>query len=286
MASLPIQSYVIGDVHGCVQELGELERQIRAHAGSTGHAPRFICVGDLVDRGPLSRDVVEHVRLGVARGEYIAVGGNHEACLVEIVSSFAPETVLAAGIDPGTARAAYASDLGSRFASSPHRYRMSFDEFRERMRASWLEQGGADSLLSYGCDPDDVSSWSFPPEHIAFLYGLPLVWEDAALVVTHGLPNAEQLLKARELGSGRYQPDDALDRMRIIDAVVWGRDKPPSRPDPARVHVSGHTPLQNAASLRDVACVRVDTGCAYGNRLSAWCAELDVVLSVGSTLAF
>jgi len=64
-----MSTFVIGDVHGCVEELDELLGLI----GPKGRH-RVVFVGDLVDRGPDSAGVVRRVReLG-----YECVLGNHD----------------------------------------------------------------------------------------------------------------------------------------------------------------------------------------------------------------
>jgi hypothetical protein len=66
----PRRTVVIGDVHGCLEELDELLRTV-------GHAPgrdRLVFLGDLLDRGPDPAGVVRRVReLGAE-----CVLGNHE----------------------------------------------------------------------------------------------------------------------------------------------------------------------------------------------------------------
>jgi len=67
--------WVIGDVHGCFVELLTLLQTIRfrPHAGD-----KAWFVGDLVDRGPASKEVVDFVRQGQAQGYFDLVRGNHE----------------------------------------------------------------------------------------------------------------------------------------------------------------------------------------------------------------
>jgi hypothetical protein len=65
-----VPTIVIGDVHGCLEELDELLRAVDARPG----ASRVVFLGDLVDRGPDSAGVVRRVReLGAE-----CVMGNHE----------------------------------------------------------------------------------------------------------------------------------------------------------------------------------------------------------------
>lgn len=73
-------SYAIGDVHGHLDKLRrvhELIAQDRRDHG-TLDAP-IVHVGDLVDRGPDSRGVIQHLIDGIAAGEnWVVLQGNHD----------------------------------------------------------------------------------------------------------------------------------------------------------------------------------------------------------------
>lgn len=73
----------IGDIHGCFEALRELvEDRVRLQT-----ADRLILLGDYIDRGPQSREVVDYI-LGLREKGYdlITLTGNHEAMLLESVS--------------------------------------------------------------------------------------------------------------------------------------------------------------------------------------------------------
>jgi serine/threonine protein phosphatase 1 len=76
---------VVGDVHGCHIELLELLDQVGFTTGD-----RLVSVGDLVDRGPESPEVVAWFR---ARPDAIVLMGNHERKHVNGVLSYAQEIV-------------------------------------------------------------------------------------------------------------------------------------------------------------------------------------------------
>ncbi len=64
------RTIVVGDVHGCLDELRELLRTVEHRPGTD----RLVLIGDLVDRGPDSRGVIrEAMRLGAE-----CVMGNHD----------------------------------------------------------------------------------------------------------------------------------------------------------------------------------------------------------------
>ncbi|BDC49606.1 hypothetical protein F183_A19220 [Bryobacterales bacterium F-183] len=62
---------IIGDVHGCSDELEELLARLGADR-------KKVFVGDLVDRGPRVLDTVEIVRGMIAQGNAFCVQGNHD----------------------------------------------------------------------------------------------------------------------------------------------------------------------------------------------------------------
>jgi len=75
-----VQPVFIGDVQGCAAELAELlERVRRAH----GEDFEIWLVGDLINRGPASLEVLQLVRPLVEQGRARSVLGNHEIWLLE-----------------------------------------------------------------------------------------------------------------------------------------------------------------------------------------------------------
>ena len=75
MANDP-RTILIGDVHGCIDELQDLLREV----GFVPGEDRVVLVGDLVAKGPDSQAVVQLCR---ERG-FEAVLGNHDAFLLRI----------------------------------------------------------------------------------------------------------------------------------------------------------------------------------------------------------
>jgi protein phosphatase len=74
---------IIGDVHGCFDELCELLVKLgyAAQPGAAWSHPasrRLVFLGDLVDRGPKSPEVVRLVMESVNTGSALAVPGNHD----------------------------------------------------------------------------------------------------------------------------------------------------------------------------------------------------------------
>ena len=77
---------IIGDVHGCYDELRELLGLLGYQDDATSgmrhpHGRRAIFVGDLVDRGPGVVEVVNLVRAMIAAGQAFCAPGNHDVKL-------------------------------------------------------------------------------------------------------------------------------------------------------------------------------------------------------------
>jgi serine/threonine protein phosphatase 1 len=77
-----VLTYVIGDIHGSFTKLANLVRHCRDHRESS-HA-RFVFLGDYVDRGKRSREVVSLlIELQTAApNEVVCLKGNHEDMLL------------------------------------------------------------------------------------------------------------------------------------------------------------------------------------------------------------
>jgi len=74
-------SYAIGDIHGRYDLFDMALDLIERHA--RGLDARIIVLGDLVDRGPDSRKVVERIMELDREGAAICLNGNHEAMMVD-----------------------------------------------------------------------------------------------------------------------------------------------------------------------------------------------------------
>ena len=135
----PAAVYAIGDVHGCLDQLLELEAQIAADGLGIEGEKWLVTLGDHVDRGPKSREVIEHVMGPAPRGfRRFSLLGNHEAILLDFLNNPA-------------AHAYYLEEGGLETLSS---YGISID---------YPPLRSARPLASL-----------FPPAHMAFLEALPL----------------------------------------------------------------------------------------------------------------
>lgn len=138
--------YAIGDVHGHLALLKAAHDRIRRDGGADA---RIVHVGDLIDRGPDSRGVIDYLMAGQASGrDWVVVKGNHDQQLPHFLRD--PRW-----IDPGAAQ-----------------------------KADWIARdGGADmTLASYGVAdamhrPLDAvhaeALTAVPSDHARWLDGLP-----------------------------------------------------------------------------------------------------------------
>lgn len=74
--------YAIGDVHGEIDKLDRLLDFVRNDARRLGAPHKIVFLGDLIDRGPDSRAVVERAMQATESGEALAIKGNHEELLL------------------------------------------------------------------------------------------------------------------------------------------------------------------------------------------------------------
>lgn len=136
--------YAIGDVHGEAALLAALVAKILQDADGT--PAHMVLLGDLIDRGPDSRGVVDFVmalqRAPPARVKVTAIKGNHEAMMLDALN------------EPGSSKPKL-----------------------------WLRNGGRETLASYGLSEETAGEgWrdALPPEHVAWLSALPRELADAA----------------------------------------------------------------------------------------------------------
>ncbi|MEQ1941947.1 metallophosphoesterase family protein [Mesorhizobium sp. VNQ89] len=102
--------YAIGDVHGALDQLRALERNILLDASSIQGRKVLVMLGDYIDRGPRSAQVIDHLLRAPPKGfERICLAGNHEDAMLAFMEDPDPksawlniggrETLLSYGID-------------------------------------------------------------------------------------------------------------------------------------------------------------------------------------------
>ena len=143
--------YAIGDVHGELARLDELLRQIRADAVVRKDPHKIVFLGDLIDRGPDSRGVIERaMRLQAETpDQVIAVRGNHEELMLH-----------------------------------------AYDREETMGLYHWASNGGDETIASYEAVNGQGDHWrtAIDREHIEWLRALPTIAHDEArrIAFVHG----------------------------------------------------------------------------------------------------
>jgi len=220
---------IIGDVHGCLDELVALLRElgysVALEAGDDG-APAYIVeppagrmaifVGDLVDRGPDTPGVLRLVMSMVEAGTALAVPGNHDVRLVRALKG----------------------------------------------RNVRVTHGLAESLEQLARETPE-----FRQKVVEFLDGLVshYVLDDGKLVVAHAGMKEEYQGRA----SGRVrefalygETTGETDEFGLPIRYDWAAEY-----RGRAMVVYGHTPVPEPQWLNNTICI--DTGCVFGGRLTA-----------------
>ncbi len=263
--------YIVGDIHGCFDELIALEKMIKEHSAANRWLPLLVSVGDLIDRGQNSNQVINRFQEGQIRGTHSCILGNHEADFLRLIEAFNP--TLLPKLNP--AIFSIKEDFlqkrrGAEFYTNE-------EEFQQASLVSWLEQGGFETLASYQIKSHDPSTWNLPVDAISFLNNLPIIWANNDYVVTHALASSAQL-KAALSGPLLQKSDDFLFKESCF-ALMWNRNHPENHPDPHRVHLSGHSPLAEVFASKKFKFIQIDTGCVYGGELTAFCCANQELLA-------
>jgi len=235
-----VRVYAVGDVHGRLDLLRQLEEKILADADEAAAGRRLerivVYMGDYVDRGPDSRGVIEAVLDLDGRCRTVCLRGNHEVMMEQAweVLDASPHLrrQVAGGPRRGLARLL------------PRRDRELPPPVEE-----WAECGGWETLESYG-GPEGL-----PPSHRAFLGTLLPYYETDTHIFVHA----------------NYEPDRPLDEQD--DLVRYWLHLATYVPPPhesGKVAIVGHTPQRDHRILDLGHLVCIDTGCVKGGLLTAY----------------
>lgn len=81
-----MRTYAVGDIHGQLALLKAAHQRISRDDAAHGGESRVVHVGDLIDRGPDSRGVIEYLMRGQADGKpWVVLKGNHDRFLPRFV---------------------------------------------------------------------------------------------------------------------------------------------------------------------------------------------------------
>jgi serine/threonine protein phosphatase 1 len=84
----PAVIYAVGDIHGCLVELRRLEQIIAVDASHTIGEKWLVHLGDYIDRGPQSAQVIDHLLAAPTDGfRRFSLAGNHEQMLLDFLAT-------------------------------------------------------------------------------------------------------------------------------------------------------------------------------------------------------
>lgn len=257
--------YVIGDIHGCYLELLELEDKIKTHAAKKKKNPLIICVGDYCDRGPRSREVIQHIANGAAAGTHIGILGNHEWYFLLVNATSRRDELEKSGISWPTHLVAHA-DLYQNANPGKSPSQKDLNKVMRQLRERWQLNGGETTMKSYDTSLDDPNcSTHVPFSHIQFLMTCPIAVETPKGIVSHAHMNREhyEILQSTTT--------DVESIQRAFDYCIWNRKLPkePVSKNKKIWHFSGHTPDEKVRRSFKNRWIQLDTGCVYGHKLTA-----------------
>jgi serine/threonine protein phosphatase 1 len=212
IADRPRRLYVVGDIHGNNSELSVLLEHLTSKH-SVSSEDLFIFIGDYIDRGPASRQVIDRMlELQRTWPKTVFLKGNHEEMLLAFL-----------GLGGGNGQ-------------------------------FYLPNGGLAFFESYGVEPIGPLSEliaKLPVAHLEFLRRLELGVSLAEFIFVHAGLN----------------PLCALEQQRPED-LLWIRKEFIGVP-----HAFGKTVVFGHTAFNDIYLdlpykIGIDTGVAYGNKLS------------------
>jgi serine/threonine protein phosphatase 1 len=228
-------TYAVGDVHGRFDQLERLLARIAEDAAARAlQAPRLVLMGDYVDRGEQSAEVLSRVQgllrrpEGAGFGEVIALRGNHEAMMLEFLEeptrggprwlrNGGLQTMLSFGVG-----GVQLSSEGEELEAAAERLAAAAGGLTEMLRAlpSWTRHGNV--LFAHaGGDPET------PPElqgESTLIWGTPRFFQHArsdGLWCVHG----HYVVDEASAAQGRISIDTGAYATGVLSAVRLEEDR-------------------------------------------------------------
>ena len=203
------RTIVVGDIHGCFDELLDLLEVLKLKSGD-----RVIAVGDLVTKGPKNREVLD---LFISDRRFSSVVGNHDRII------------------------------------------------RQKLRGEPVRLNKDQRTVLKQLGPA-------PERYAEFLRSLPFTIDLGSHLVVHaglrpGVPLEQQM--ASDMTEIRTMGADPPKRRGLPWYAVYR--------GPQTI-LFGHWPARQPR--RAAAAIGLDTGCVYGNQLTAFIIETDELISV------
>lgn len=235
-----VLTFVIPDIHGNLFLLEKLLSKLPLAAGD-----RIITLGDYLDRGPSSKQVIDLLLMLKRYYRMTYLMGNHEQIFIEFLQQ---------------------KRLLRRVSWEYQRARKR-DGLENAGRVFHMPRtGGIQTLLSYGCPPDvDPRDIRLPDAHLAFFGSMRLSYMVDDFLLVHG---GVSLTPEARAVSGMSQ----LLRHTSVRDLLWSRDlvEHPHINALWRFKViCGHTPQLSGLPLVTERVICLDVGAGYGTDLCA-----------------
>ena len=202
-------SFAFGDIHGRLDLLQSLMRQVREYIASHNITDyEFVFLGDYVDRGPDSKGVIDYLMALEKSDPVVCLKGNHEDLMVNA--------------DPG-----------------PGLEKPTVQEWRdmEDRMGWWLQNGGIQTLNSYGIADAYVNAYQgyrkIDKAHLAWMKALPTWYETENHYFVHAGVNPHKPLNEQNDNARMWIRQEWLNSGKNMGKFV----------------VHGHTPEREADVL-------------------------------------
>ncbi|WP_342780026.1 metallophosphoesterase family protein [Cohnella terricola] len=188
-----MRTLMISDIHGCQEPFDRLLQEI----GYDSARDQLVLLGDYIDRGPRSKEVVERVMELVDRHGAVALRGNHDQRLVDLIRK-----------DEAHIRKKFMEHGGRQTINSY------FDVLSAEMNEEALLKAVDFIKANYG-------------HHIEFLESLPYYYEDDSHICVHaGLNPLYSEWKKQPAHDFMYIKNDFIrNKTNVNKKVVFGHTR-------------------------------------------------------------
>jgi serine/threonine protein phosphatase 1 len=229
LPQMPAATYAVGDPHGCLSLYRQLETAICADGAAIGGTKLIVILGDVVDRGPDTAGLIDHLLTPAPAGfRRVVLRGNHEDMMLRFLAAPGAnrswldfgglETLASYGVMPTAAEALSPGPLRQRLlAVMPEAHRAFLETLPVSLSMGefFLAHAGLNPARPpQDQDPADLM-WSDPAQIDAAADALP-----AGLTVVHGhvvVEQAQRLARRIAVDTGAHQTG-RLSAVRLMPA--------------------------------------------------------------------